>query len=94
MSKPVHSMNAVTLLKLSGLAVLYALLYKFPLIYFATQGEASSVFLASGLALAALLIGGNRYAWSIFLGYCSFMYGEDSASWGCCAWLLPAHREQ
>lgn len=59
---------ARNLIKLIGLAALYAVLYKLPLIYFSQAGGGSPIFLASGLALAAILIGGFRYAWSIFLG--------------------------
>ena len=68
MSKAEKIVDAINLLKLIGLAGLYALLYKLPLIYFSHGGGSSSIFLASGLALAAILIGGNRYVWSIFLG--------------------------
>ena len=68
MNKPAVDAGLTRLLKVIALGGLYALLYKVPLIYFSHQGGSSSIFLASGLALAAILIGGNRYAWSTFLG--------------------------
>ena len=58
----------MSLLKLLSMTALYMLIYKLPLLYFAPDGSSSPFFLASGLALAVLLIGGTRYAWSIFLG--------------------------
>jgi diguanylate cyclase (GGDEF)-like protein/PAS domain S-box-containing protein len=56
----------MTILKLLGLAALYAFIYKLPLLYFAPDGSISPFFLASGLTLAVLLIGGNKYLVSIF----------------------------
>lgn len=55
------------LLKMLAVTVLYALLGKFALL-FAPGGNVSIIWPASGLALAVLLIGGTRYAWSILLG--------------------------
>ena len=56
------------LLKLLGVAVLYALLAKIVLTFFSANGVVSIVWPPSGLALAVLLMGGNRYAAGVFLG--------------------------
>lgn len=56
------------LLKLLGVAVLYALLSKLTLTYLAGNGAISIIWPPSGLALAAVLSGGKRYAWSVFIG--------------------------
>ncbi|MFZ2313604.1 MAG: MASE1 domain-containing protein, partial [Methylobacter sp.] len=55
------------LLKLFSVAALYILLAKLSLIY-SGSNIVTVIWPASGLALAALLIGGRRYAWSVFLG--------------------------
>ena len=55
------------LLKLFSVAALYILLAKLSLIY-SGSNIVTVIWPASGLALAALLIGGKRYAWSVFLG--------------------------
>lgn len=68
MSPKDHIPFAISLLKLSGVAAFYALLYKATMMFLLPQGGGSPFFVASGLALAALLIGGRRYAWSVFLG--------------------------
>jgi len=56
------------LLKLLGVAALYALLAKVVLVFFSANGVVSAIWPPSGLALAVLLIGGKRYAWGVFLG--------------------------
>jgi len=56
------------LLKLLGVAVLYAVPAKIMLVYFSANGVVSVVWPLSGLALAVMLIGGRRYAWSVFFG--------------------------
>ncbi len=58
----------VTALKQLGIAVFYALLVLAVLAYLAPSGGGSIFFLASGYALAVLLLGGKRYAWGILLG--------------------------
>ncbi len=55
------------LLKMLAVAALYALLGKSAL-FFAPGGNVSIIWPASGMALAVLLIGGRRYAWSILIG--------------------------
>lgn len=55
-------------LSLMGVAVVYAALVWVVLGYITPSGKGSILFFASGFALAALLIGGWRYAWSILLG--------------------------
>lgn len=56
------------MVKLLGVAALYALLAKLFLTFFAANGVISVVWPPSGLALAALLLGGKRYAWGVLLG--------------------------
>ena len=56
------------ILKLLGVAALYALLAKIVLTFFSANGVVSIVWPPSGLALAVLLIGGNRYFPGVFLG--------------------------
>jgi diguanylate cyclase (GGDEF)-like protein/PAS domain S-box-containing protein len=67
-AEPAHDTLITIAFKLLGFAAIYALAYKLPLIFFAPKGNGSPFFLASGLALAALLIGGKKYASGIFLG--------------------------
>jgi len=54
--------------KLLGVAALYALLVFLTNRYFASAIPIRILEPATGLALAALLVGGRCYAWSIFLG--------------------------
>ena len=57
------------LLRMSMIVVLYALLAMLALRFFAiASGNVSLVWPSSGLALAALLVGGRRYAWAVLLG--------------------------
>jgi diguanylate cyclase (GGDEF)-like protein/PAS domain S-box-containing protein len=56
------------MLKLLAIAVLYILAYRLISDYLALQGRVSVSFIATGLALAALLLGGRIYALSIFFG--------------------------
>jgi len=58
----------IDLLKLLGVAALYALLIHLTNLYFKSPIPIRILEPASGLALAALLIGGRRYAWGVFLG--------------------------
>lgn len=58
----------MTLLKQLGIAVIYAFLVRVVLDYISPSGKGSIFFLASGFALAALLLWGKRYAWGILLG--------------------------
>jgi len=51
-----------------GVAVLYALLLYAGELYFESETMVGYFEPASGLALAALLIGGKRYIWGVFLG--------------------------
>ncbi len=54
--------------KIIIVAVLYALLAHITLGFFSTNGIVSVVWPPSGLALAALLLGGKRYAWAVLIG--------------------------
>jgi PAS domain S-box-containing protein len=60
--------HPIVMLKLLGVAALYALLAKIVLTLFAANGVVSIVWPPSGLALAVLLIGGKRYFPGVFLG--------------------------
>ncbi|MDD5384412.1 MAG: diguanylate cyclase [Gallionella sp.] len=55
-------------LKQLGVAVLYASLLYIGEFYFESDAIVGYFEPASGLALAALLIGGKRYAWGVFIG--------------------------
>ncbi len=55
-------------LKQLGVALLYGLLARLALAHFAPNGVVGIFWPASGLALAALLVGGRRYAAGVFLG--------------------------
>jgi PAS domain S-box-containing protein len=55
-------------LKLMAIAGLYMVTARLALVYFAPNGSASVFFIASGLALAAVLLGGRNYVWAIFVG--------------------------
>ena len=60
--------SATELLRLLGVAALYGLIALLVNHYFVINGRASLFYLASGVALAAVLIGGPRYFWAVFLG--------------------------
>ena len=64
MRKPLVS----TFLKLLAVSGLYAITAKLALFYFAPDGSASVFFIASGLALAAVVLGGSDYLWAILFG--------------------------
>ncbi len=53
---------------LVGILLAYALLAKIALGYFSTNGVVSIVWPSSGLALAAVMLGGKKYLPSIFMG--------------------------
>src|SRR3989338_7042970 len=54
--------------RLAGLALAYALLAKIVLGFFSANGVVSIVWPSSGLALAALLLGGKKYWPGVFIG--------------------------
>lgn len=57
------------LLKMLGVAALYALFAHISHLYVMSNDNGiSAIWPSSGLALAVLLIGGKRYAWSVFIG--------------------------
>ncbi len=58
----------IDLLKLLGVAGLYALLSALTLTYLAGDSLVNIIWPPSGLAMAVMLVGERRYAWSIFLG--------------------------
>ncbi len=62
------SRRSPLLLKQLGLAAFYALLGLIVLACCSDNGIISVIWLPAGLALSALLIGGNRYACGVFLG--------------------------
>ena len=61
------------LLRLLCVALLYLALAKISVGYFSINGKTSVAWLPGGLALAALLLYGNRYAWSVLLGQFMFV---------------------
>lgn len=68
-SKPASNFSRqLYLLKLCGVAALYALFAKVVLALFSANGVVSIVWPPSGLAMAVLLIGGKRYSPGVFLG--------------------------
>ena len=68
MKKLAPSLALIELLKLLGVAALYALAAWLVLANFAPKGEVTTFFLPSGIALAALLLGGRRYFWAVLAG--------------------------
>ncbi len=67
--------------KLLGVAVGYGLTRWIVILYFSPKGQASIFFLASGVALAAVLIGGRRYAWAVLAGALAADALRGSAAW-------------
>ena len=61
-------LRPVDLLKLLAVAGVYALTSWLVQTSFSPKGEASIFFLPSGVAMAALLLGGKRYFWAVFVG--------------------------
>lgn len=60
--------NLTEIFKVLGVATLYLMLAAISLVFIAPNGVVSIVWPSSGLALAAVLIGGRRYAYGVFLG--------------------------
>lgn len=60
--------QARTVLKLLGVALLYALLTQVSINYFSLNGRISLIWVPGGFALAAILLVGKRYAWSVLVG--------------------------
>jgi diguanylate cyclase (GGDEF)-like protein/PAS domain S-box-containing protein len=88
-------------LKQLGVAALYALLLYVGDLYFESETIVGYFEPASGLALAALLIGGKRYAWGVLLGAILINAISTNSFWAaatitscdvlqafCGAWLL------
>ena len=65
-----------------GLALLYALLARGTVDFLSSSGIVSIIWLPSGLALAAVLLGGSRYAWGVFAGGCVAMLSIPGQGWG------------
>ncbi len=61
-------LSALTYLKLIAVASVYAFTGQISLLYFTPDGSASIFFVASGVALAATLLGGKNYLWAVLLG--------------------------
>ena len=61
-------MSSTEIVKQLTVAAIYALISWLVHINFAPTGEAVIFFIPSGIALAALLIGGPRYFWAVFAG--------------------------
>ena len=60
-------------LKLLGVALLYLALAKISIRFFSINGNTSVAWLPGGMALAVLLLYGNRYAWSVLAGQFMFV---------------------
>lgn len=58
----------IELLKLLGVVTVYCLTSHLLHVISPSEGDAGIFFLYSGIALAALLIGGKRYFWAVLLG--------------------------
>ncbi len=67
--------------RLAGLALLYALLATIMVGYFSDRAFVSYVWPPSGLALAALLIGGGKYWPGIFFGALAYNLIADNSIW-------------
>jgi len=63
-----NALSTASRVKMLGVALAYALLSWVVQVFLSAPTTASIFFLASGLGLAALLLGGNRYFWSVLLG--------------------------
>ncbi|WP_165917780.1 MULTISPECIES: PAS domain S-box protein [Methylomonas] len=59
---------ALTYLKLIAVASVYTFTGQISLLYFTPDGSVSIFFVASGVALAAILLGGKNYLWAVLLG--------------------------
>jgi two-component sensor histidine kinase len=69
------------MLKQFGVALSYALLIYIGELYFDSESLVGHFEPACGLALAALLIGGRRYVWGVFLGAIAVHAMTDSLLW-------------
>lgn len=69
------------LLKLLGVATLYALLAKIVLVFLSDDGLTSAIWPLSGIELAVILIGGKRYALSVFFGSLVSSAMADAPVW-------------
>ena len=69
------------LLKLAGLSLLYKLLSDWTYGHLAIKGSVSVFWLPSGVALAALLLGGIRYWPAVFIGTLAAVGGEGYPLW-------------
>ncbi|MDO9012444.1 MAG: diguanylate cyclase [Gallionella sp.] len=96
-----HTNTLTGWFQLSGIAILYALLVYIGERYFESDAVIGYFEPASGLALAALLLGGKRYAWSVLLGSVLILAIMEGSLWKvvsislgdtlqvlCGAWLL------
>ena len=75
---PRTPLNAARILPLLGVTAAYAILSWLARRYF---GEATLFFPASGVALAALLIGSPSYGWAVFFGALSANLVSGAATW-------------
>ena len=96
-----NSNTLIGWLWLPGIAVLYSLLVYIGEFYFESDAVVGHFEPASGLALAAVLLGGKRYVWSVLLGAILIHTIQDDTLWEvviialsdtlqvlCGAWLL------
>ncbi len=73
--------KGLSLLKQLGVAVFYALIGLIVLAYCSDNGVISVIWLPAGLAVAVLLLWGNRYACGIFLGALLANVVSTNSSW-------------
>ena len=74
-------LTLTSLLKLFSVAVIYIVLSALVVIYFKPNSVVCGFFLANGLALAAVLMGGKRYLLSVFLGVFLACNWLDQSFW-------------
>ncbi len=77
-------------LKQLGIAALYLSLGIIIHRYFTNNGVVSAVWPGSGLALAALLIGGRRYIWGILFGALLLNIHANDSLWTACGVTLAS----
>ncbi len=78
-------------LKITGVALLYAGTAEVTRILTNSQGYFGFIWPAGGLALAAVMVGGNRYGVSVFLGGVYLCFGAPGLQdYGAIAWLIGA----
>ena len=76
-------LRTVDVFKLLGVAALYFFTSLIVHLYFSPTDQGSIFFLTSGVALAAVLIGGRRYFWAVLLGAFLANLMLNGVLWAC-----------